>query len=54
MAGSSAGPGLGEGQAGTYRGPEGVVSAAAGTMVAASRKPSEKLVRVMQANCSAR
>lgn len=38
----------------TYRGPEGLVTAAAGTMLAASRKPREKLVRVMQASCSAR
>lgn len=45
---------LGVGLTSTYRGPQGLVSAAAGTMVAASRKPSEKLVRVMQPSCSAR
>lgn len=44
----------GQGLASAYRGPEGLVSAAAGTMVAASRKPREKLVRVMQASCRAR
>lgn len=38
----------------TYRGPWGLVSAAAGTMVAASRKPREKLRRAMQPSCSAR